>query len=132
MTREQKRASLVYDRVNRYENDEHTRGDYGSMAHRFPALLRSAGLIQALAFVESRGNEAHRQFIYDFASVLTELGGAKQSEKAASTYGSLFEKAREADLPEYLRMTREALAVADWFKRFAQSVLKVAPGRTEP
>ncbi len=126
MTREQKRASFAYARVKQHEQNEKIRKDYGSMALRFPALLRSAGLVQALAFVESRSNEGHKRFIHDFASVLAELEGANPSGKEA--FDNLFERARKAELPEYLRMTREALAVADWFKRFAQSVLKVEPG----
>ncbi|WP_457637906.1 type III-B CRISPR module-associated protein Cmr5 [Oceanithermus sp.] len=127
MTREQKRASLVYERVKRYEKkDEGSRKDYGGMALRFPALLRSAGLVQALAFVDARGKDAHKDFIRDFASILAELDGeAKTGETAFKDY---FAEAREAGLPGYMRMTREALAVADWFKRFAQSVLKVEPG----
>ncbi len=128
MTREQKRATLVYQKVKPYEQKE-DRKDYGSMALRFPALLRSAGLVQAIAFVEARGNEAHKRFIHDFASVLGELDGANQSGQNA--YDRFFQQARTAELPEYLRMTREALAVADWFKRFAQSVLKVEPGEED-
>lgn len=126
MTREQERASYVLERVQKYEKDEKFRKDYGSMALRFPALLRSAGLVQALAFGASRNNKAHKQFVYDFVAVLGKLEGEHlEGEQAFKEY---FGRVREAELPEYLRMTREALAVADWFKRFAQSVLKVEPG----
>jgi len=129
MTREQKRASFAYEKVKQYEQNENVRKDYGSMALRFPALLRSAGLVQAIAFVKARGNEAHKRFIHDFAAVLAKLNGANSSGKEA--FDDLFKQARTAELPEYLRMTREALAVADWFKRFAQSVLKVEPGEED-
>ena len=126
MTREQKRASLVYDKIKQYENSEGEPKDYGGMALRFPALLRSAGLVQALAFVDARGKDAHKTFIHDFAAVLSELDGSGKSGKAA--FDAYFEQVQGAALPEYMRMTREALALADWFKRFAQSVLKVEPG----
>jgi len=122
MTREQNRAARVYKYVKKYEKNEKVRKDYGSMALRFPALLRSAGLVQALAFVDSRGNDAHKQFIHDFASVIYELEGKPKRGKEA--FEQYFQEARDAQLAQYLRMTREALAVADWFKRFAQSVLK--------
>lgn len=127
MTREQERASYVLEKVQKYEkDDEKFRKDYGSMALRFPALLRSAGLVQALAFGASRSNQAHKQFVYDFTAVLGKLEGKRLEGEQA--FGDYFGRVREAELPEYLRMTREALAVADWFKRFAQSVLKVEPG----
>ena len=126
MTREQNRANFVYKRIEKYKNDETLRKDYGSMAHRFPALLRNAGLVQALAFVKSRSNKAHKKFIYDLTSVLYELEGVQKSGEEA--FDEYFKQARKAELPQYMRLTREALAVSDWFKRFAQSVLKVEPG----
>jgi len=124
MTREQRRAQLVYERLKPYKDrDQSYRDNYGSMALRFPALVRSAGLVQALAFVDSRGKDEHRDFVHDLAAVLAKLNHqtAKDREQA---FQWLFEQARKADLPHYLHLTRETLAVADWFKRFAQSILK--------
>ena len=124
MTREQRRAQLVYERLKPYKNrDQSYRDNYGSMALRFPALVRSAGLVQALAFVDSRGKDEHRDFVHDLAAVLAELN-QQTTEDREQAFNWLFEQARKADLPHYLHLTRETLAVADWFKRFAQSILK--------
>jgi len=120
MTREQKRANLAYGAVKQLEGKDKAK-DYGSMALRFPALLRSAGLVQALAFVEARGKDAHRVFVRDFAAVLLELEDGRKPNGEA--FNKLFDRARQASLPQYMRLTREALAVSDWFKRFAQSIL---------
>ncbi|HNC45051.1 MAG TPA: type III-B CRISPR module-associated protein Cmr5, partial [Acidobacteriota bacterium] len=35
---------------------------------------------------------------------------------------------RKAELRKYIRLTQEILTALVWFKRFAQSVLKVEPG----
>jgi len=126
LTREQLRAQIAYDAVKKLEGEDAAK-DYGSMALRFPALLRSAGLVQALAFVHSRGNEGHKRFIHDFAEALLKLGDKSYSHDTLF-YDTYFKEAQSAELPQYIRMTREALALADWFKRFAQSVLKAEPG----
>ncbi len=124
MTREQRRAELVYERLKPYASrDQSYRDNYGSMALRFPALVRSAGLVQALAFVNSRGKDEHRDFVYDLAAVLAKLNQQDKKDREQA-FKWLFEQARTADLPHYLHLTRETLAVADWFKRFSQSILK--------
>lgn len=120
MTREQKRAKSAFERVSKHkERPQDWRDQYGGMAHKLPVLVRQAGLAQALAFVESRGKDAHRALLEDLAQSL-ELSKA-----------DLLRQSREAKLGEYLRLTREALAVAQWYKRFAQSVLDVEAGAGE-
>lgn len=128
MTREQKRAKEAYALVKAYErkSDALEKKAYGSMAHRFPALLRSAGLAQAVAFVDSRGKEEHKQYLLDLAKVV-----AHMNNKHGEALEWLRERSHKAELPEYLHLTRETLAVSDWFKRFAQSVLKVEGGGDE-
>lgn len=112
-TRDQVFAAEVFKKVSDFHkaNNEAAHKKYGSMAHKLPVLIRTAGLAQALAFLEARGNADQKQLLSDLKAVL------KQSE--------LVVRSREAHLGEYARLTREALAALLWFKRFAQSVLKV-------
>lgn len=120
MTREQKRAKSAFGRVVQYQSKEKSwRDQYGGMAHKLPVLVRQAGLAQALAFVESRDKDAHRALLADLAQT---VGLAKDA---------LLKQSREAPLGEYLRLTREVLAIAQWYKRFAQSVLDVEAGAEE-
>ena len=44
---------------------------------------------------------------------------------------ALTEAARTAKLLEYQQLTREALKCAQWFKRYAEAVLKVQAGGDE-
>jgi len=90
---------------------------YGSMSHRLPVLIRTAGLAQALAFVEARGDAGGEKLLEDIAVVLKFKGKE-----------SLLESSREAELPEYMLLTRQVLAALTWYKRFAQSVLGVESG----
>lgn len=112
-TREQVYAAAVFEKVSAFHkaHNEAAHKKYGSMAHKLPVLIRTAGLAQALAFLEARGYEHQKQLLIDLQAVLG------QPKLVASS--------REAQLGEYARLTREALAALLWFKRFAQSVLKV-------
>ncbi|MDQ2809290.1 MAG: type III-B CRISPR module-associated protein Cmr5 [Chloroflexota bacterium] len=128
-TREQEYAVAVFKRVDKVKKDhppKDGKGDpyltkYGSMAHKLPVLIRTAGLAQALAFVytreEKRGGEIGplHQLLNDLAEVvLGENDGAK-----------LAKRSREAQLGVYMRLTEQALAALVWYKRFAESVLDV-------
>jgi CRISPR-associated protein Cmr5 len=111
-TREQIYATGVYELVSRVSAANKEK--YGSMAHKLPVLIRSAGLVQALVFAATRDSE-QRQLLTDLATVLE-----FPDEHA------LLNAARTAKLGEYMLLTEHALAALLWFKRYAQSILKVA------
>jgi len=119
-TREQRYATSVYELIRRTQaRDETYRQTYGSMAHKLPILIRTAGLVQALEFVATRsdrpaGINAPRDLLNDVALVLGRPDGA-----------ALREASRTAPLGVYMRLTQEALEALLWFKRYAQSVLGV-------
>lgn len=86
---------------------------YGSMCHKLPVLVRQAGLVQALTFVDARGGQAHHELLDHLANTLN------------TDREDLMQRARRAELEEYMMLTRHVLDAMLWFKRFAQSVLKV-------
>ncbi len=114
-TREQRFAAEVYRLVaaRNGQFNESDKNKYGSMAHKLPVLIRSAGLAQALEFVATR-TDAQREILPDLATALK-----FRDDQALRT------ASREADLAEYMLLTEEALAALLWFKRYAQSVLGV-------
>lgn len=120
-TLQQAYAQKVYHEVEcfgqQYAKDTPERRQYGSMAHKFPMLVRQAGLIQALAFVHTRSKHAHKRLLEDLAEVV--------ADQPADAFVS---QCREADLSTYMWLTRQTLSALEWFKRFAQSVLEVDPG----
>jgi CRISPR-associated protein Cmr5 len=120
-TLQQEYARKIYEKVKDF-GESHPKGklertQYGAMAHKFPVLVRQAGLIHALAFVHTRGKEAHKALLGDLAQVV-----ANQSD------AEFVRQCREADLTTYMWLTRQTLSALEWFKRFAQSVLEVDPG----
>lgn len=154
LTRSQKRALEAYTRVrNRasqwpQKNSNEQRPErkaYGSLAHRLPALIRTSGLASALAFMETRDSkEGHKAFVKDFKEALAvlakEVGVDASKNQNIPVTSAIVAKLQsgvpapdvtqlvlELDLASYQLLTLEALALAMWFKRFAQSVLGVSP-----
>jgi CRISPR-associated protein Cmr5 len=113
-TRDQRYANAVYAQVSSLAYTDTQKRKYGSMAHKLPVLIRTAGLAQALAFVDARGDEEQKTLLAHLAKTLNHVDAK-----------SLLDKVRQADVNEYIRLTNEAMAALLWYKRFAQSVLKV-------
>lgn len=113
-TRDQKYAADIYKRVSEVKKkaEEADRNRYGAMAHQLPILIRTAGLAQALAFLDSRDTEGHRQLLIDLAATVGQPG-------------QLLQRARVAEIDEYMNLTRQVMAALLWYKRFAQSVLDI-------
>ncbi len=91
--------------------------EYGRHCTRFGPLVLANGLVQTVGFLEAKaagegpGARAARLFL----DHLGELLGQRQP----------LAWLRAAPLGEYLRATRQALALAQWFKRYAQGHLGV-------
>jgi len=114
-TRDQILASKVYAHVqsfgSRTAKGDSSRSKYGSMAHKLPVLIRTAGLAQALAFLEARGDKEQKLLLEHLELTLGQSGLAARS--------------RTVQLGQYMLLTRECLDALLWFKRFAQSLLDV-------
>ncbi len=93
---------------------------YGSMAHKFPVLVRSAGLAQAVAFVEARGDENQRELLKHIALSVGKQGVEK-----------FYESARKSGLMDYMHLTRQVLQASVFYKRFAESVLGIEAGEED-
>lgn len=129
-TRDQERAQLAWKHVNAVreqcpDQDSPKRKRYGATVHGLPALIRNAGLSQALHFVLSRNKEEVRWVLEHLADQLKRVDG---SIRDADT---LLKSVREAELGRYLRLTQEALSAVNWYKRFVQGVLKVEAGEQD-
>ena len=113
-TRSQQWAQRAFERVSERKGDA-KQAEYLTFAKRFPSLIHTCGLAQALAFAQAR---MHGEIVADLASVLDVKGGATV----------LAERSRTVPLGSYLRLSREALAAAGWIKRYAEALLKEKKG----
>ena len=127
LTREQDYAAKVYEQItNEFATKPpNAAKKYGSMAHKLPVLIRAAGLAQALQFVDSRGSEDQKLLLQHLALTLGFLDGDGNVEKATT---KLLDSSRTSQLGPYMLLTQKSLAALQWYKRFAQSVLKVDAG----
>lgn len=118
-TKEQAMAQEAYERVSNHINDESFDFDkYSSFALSFPSLIHSCGLVQALAFAQakakdekSKDGKAKREYINDLQAVFNKIDSVRD----------LPARSRDADVMEYMRITRHAISAASWIKRYCQA-----------
>lgn len=119
MNLDQQRAVLAYQHIEPLVAQKAFARKYGAMALKLPILVRTAGLCQALHFVESRGDASCTRLLDHLAQQLARIDGTIKDAV------SLCEYVRKAEMRVYLHLTREATATLQWYARLAQSVLKV-------
>lgn len=122
-TRGQIYSKKIYTHViQAAERDKQVAGygkKYGTMAHRLPILVRTAGLVQAVAFVEAKrnSNEAWGDYLDNLAQTLGKTDGP-----------AFLQSCQEVPITQYIHLTNQANEAMVWFKRFAEAILKVEPG----
>ncbi|XXY45287.1 type III-B CRISPR module-associated protein Cmr5 [Sorangium sp. So ce269] len=123
---DQQRALLAHEHVTSVKGwPDEKRKKYGGMVHRLPALVRSAGLSQALHFVSSRKAGEQKLVLDHLAHQLRHIDASIEGGK------ELLDAVRRAKLPRYLALTRETLACVDWYRRLVQGELGIEPGEQD-
>lgn len=121
-TRDQDYAITIFGQITAFgaeSKEEQLR--YGSLAHKLPILIRTAGLAQALAFVAASKSKAADQILTDLAAT---IGLDSKQTLLAQSRGT-----EQSSLQDYLLLTQQTLRALLWYKRFAQSILKVVDSR---
>jgi CRISPR-associated protein Cmr5 len=121
-TRDQQYSTIILKQVTKIKNDYAKNEEfkkYGSMCFRLPILIRTAGLAQALAFVEARASSPGSKILKKIPEHIQATIDPENPEE------SLLRRAQEAELPMYMRLTQEVLAALLWYTRFTQSVLNM-------
>ena len=118
-TREQERMQQSLAAIRRREGATDAK-EYGRACLKFPVLVRTAGLCQAVAFYQSRKrgpDHAYNRYVRDLTEQLRTAGHVRTND--------IVNELTEMDVARYILVTREALAIANWMRRFAQSELGV-------
>jgi CRISPR/Cas system CMR-associated protein Cmr5 small subunit len=90
--------------------------EYRAFCEGFPALLRTAGLLQSLVFLKAKGKHPHGTVLADFTAVFRQLGLLRDEEDIVAHVARL-------STGDYLTWTRIADRSAAWHKRFAQALV---------
>ena len=114
LTREQERAKLAHRQVVAVsERSEKEQRKYRTITRKAQALIRNAGLCQALHFIESKKD--YQQLRKDIQAHL---------EKHMGLEGDILANLREKmELSEYLGTTREVLRCLTWQCRMVDALL---------
>lgn len=109
-TRSQKLAQAAFDRISRRGK---LSNEYASFAKKFPALIHTCGLAQAVAFALAK---KETEYVDDLTQVLNAAGCQPLEDRDA-----LAAQTRNAELGAYLRLSRDALNAAGWLKRYVEA-----------
>ncbi len=88
--------------------------DFQTFAKRFPALIHTCGLAQAVVFGMAKGRNA---YLEDFTEVLR-AGGHPE----ITSLQELRRQACEQSMVAYLRLSRDAINAASWLKRYVEAI----------
>ncbi len=109
-TRSQKLAQAAFARIAKYGKPKN---EYASFAKKFPALIHTCGLAQAVAFALAKKETG---YVEDLAVVLNGSGHPEVSSGQA-----LQKQTQEQPLSGYLRLSRDAISAAGWLKRYVEA-----------
>ena len=91
--------------------------EYVNLAKAAPALIMNNGLMQTLAFYESKGKPHHQQLARHLSGWLHQ-----QSHVTASDFNAVMTSLQSAESLRYRQATEEALALLRWIRQFAATV----------
>lgn len=114
---EQERARNALQAVKRWEKQAN-KSEYRQELQSLPSRILASGLGQTLAFYASKAGADGKGVEADIGNELARFLAGKPK-----LLDLLDEIVQRYDLPEYRRKTREALAYAEWLKRYAAALL---------
>lgn len=114
-TRSQKLAQVAFPRIQDRKKGLSEKGfdEYKSFAKKFPALIHTCGLSQAVAFALAK---KEREYVEDLAAALQAIGHPE-----ASSAEALQKQTHDQPLSGYLRLSRDAINAAGWLKRYVEA-----------
>ncbi len=122
-TRDQRLAALIFHQVRSVPEGEHQK--YGTAAHRLPMLIRTAGLVQALAFMKSRNKPGIDRLLDDLSKAVLHLPDNLENESTRGDREELLRESREGDLATYMLHTMRALQALGFMRRYVTSELRI-------
>ncbi|OZG70350.1 type III-B CRISPR module-associated protein Cmr5 [Hahella sp. CCB-MM4] len=113
-------AAVAYERVEsrKYDHQDQQKC-YGALVHKLPAMILQNGLAHATGFLLAKGKEEHRAVLEDLRNIFNQTGHRYEDDQA------FHQAIIQADLQKTMMITRHALEVAGWMRRYVQGILKI-------
>lgn len=110
-TLEQQRAAFAWKKVQGCDDR------YTGLAKGAPALIMNSGLMQTLAFYQSKGKDHHKALLGHLCAWLKDCDLVEGSD-----YRQAMKSLHQARSADYRRATDEALALLRWLRQLAPTV----------
>ncbi|MEJ2046036.1 MAG: type III-B CRISPR module-associated protein Cmr5 [Reinekea sp.] len=108
-------------------NDKDKQKAYGALVHKLPAMILQNGLAHATGFLLAKGRDEHIAVLKDLKDAFNKTSHYNFAEPE-DFHAQLI----NADLQKTMYMTRHALEIAGWMRRYVQGILKIgATGDSE-
>lgn len=127
-TREQDYAAKIYNQVEKVKG-ETFQDDYKNAAKNLPFLIRSAGLVQALYFTQTR-NAGAETLIKHLANVIEKPTETLSDDELKILADNFLKKVREMPINNYIYLTEKCLLALKWYKRFVDIHIEDKEQRT--
>lgn len=104
------------------ERDDGLKEKYQRLAKRLPGMVRRNGLLQVVAFLESKGGRECEMWLDHLSAAMRVDEAAPEGGEAGGEVTGVGSAALSAeDLGRYLLHTRTVLSALQWYKRFSVS-----------
>lgn len=128
-TLDQRRARHAWEAVARIsESPGKLQKAYRREAKRLPVRTLTAGLGQALAFLNAKSNEANEELLRDISDWVLEKRRRPESGLERPKADALIEKIVEGNGVFLRTTTGEVLAYTQWLNRFSEAELEDEEG----
>lgn len=127
--RDHQRAILAEKHVRAVsaEKADEAQKAYGAICMKLPILVHQAGLAPALHHVAQLSKKEKRDILDHLAEQLMEGGLLPEAKSRDDEREVLLRRAREADAPQVLAITREVQRCLHWYHGFVKTILKADP-----
>lgn len=126
--RSQTVATAAFERIisRKTSNSIEENKKYATLVHKLPTMILQNGLAQSTGFLLAKGEAHHQALLKDLTLIFKQIDAdfkdiSDKDDKAlhAVIIGS--------NLYKIMRMTREALEISGWLRRYVQGILKIGP-----
>lgn len=124
-SRSQKIAIEAFARIKDKEHQSYTeeaKKKYATLVHKLPAMLLQNGLTQTTGFLLAKNEAHHSDLLTDLRLVIEALATHQYQDNV-----TFHEAIIHLELPQTLAMTRNALAISGWLRRYVQGVWNIGP-----
>lgn len=124
ITRNQRAATAVFKNVERVSRGEpELAKKYRTLCKKFGSLVRTSGLVGAVAFLQARSEAHHDLLLNHLREELQETGPIPAGDLGANSE-SFHSFIQEAPLPIYMVATRVTLQLLHWHRRIAETLIE--------